>query len=161
MTGDITEGQARLEAYVDKTLYENNVQQKDSVNGMMRSRKAGCSYEDKTITFAFPIQSWQVNRAGTLHGGVMCTAFDLTIAALARFCAGENFAPTISLDVKYVRPVKVGETLLVTARATSAGKRVTQLTAEAYIEETGKLAATAASVYLNVDTSKERSAGTK
>ncbi|MFR8071185.1 MAG: hotdog domain-containing protein, partial [Anaerovoracaceae bacterium] len=62
-------------------------------------------------------------------------------------------------DVRYIRPVKVGETLLVTARATSEGRRVTQLTAEAHIRETGKLAATAASVYLNVDTSKEMSDG--
>lgn len=159
MSENILEGQARLEAYVERTLYENNVRQKDSVNGMMRSQKAGCSYEDRTLTFAFPIQSWQVNRAGMLHGGIMCTAFDLTIAAPARFCAGENFAPTISLDVRYIRPVKVGETLLVTARATSEGRRVTQLTAEAHIRETGKLAATAASVYLNVDTSKEMSDG--
>ena len=159
MSENILEGQARLEAYVERTLYENNVRQKDSVNGMMRSQKAGCSYEDRTLTFAFPIQSWQVNRAGMLHGGIMCTAFDLTIAALARFCAGENFAPTISLDVRYIRPVKVGVTLLVTARATSEGRRVTQLTAEAHIRETGKLAATAASVYLNVDTSKEMSDG--
>ena len=36
---------------------------------------------------------------------------------------------------------------------------MTQLTAEAHIRETGKLAATAASVHLNVDTSKEMSDG--
>ena len=87
---------------------------------------------------------------------MICTAFDLTIAALARFYAGENFAPTVSLDVKYIRPVKVGDTLTVTARATATGKRITQLTGEAYIKETGRLAATAASVYMNVDTVKER-----
>ena len=55
-----------------------------------------------------------------------------------------------------VPPVKVGDTLTVTARATATGKRITQLTGEAYIKETGRLAATAASVYMNVDTVKER-----
>lgn len=149
-------GQQRLEAHVAKTLYENNVKQKDTLNGMMKSSEGGCSFENKTLTFEFPVQQWQANRVGNMHGGMICTAFDLTIAALARFYAGENFAPTISLDVKYVRPVKVGDVMVIKATATATGRRITQLTGEAYSKDSGKLVATAASVYMNVDTVKER-----
>ena len=156
METDVRNGQKMLEEHVAKTLLENNIEQRDTLNGMMKSSEGRCSFEDKTMTFEFPVQPWQANRVGNLHGGMICTAFDLTIAALARFYAGENFAPTVSLDVKYIRPVKVGDTLTVTARATATGKRITQLTGEAYIKETGRLAATAASVYMNVDTVKER-----
>ncbi|MCI5536573.1 MAG: PaaI family thioesterase [Clostridiales bacterium] len=156
METDVRNGQKMLEEHVAKTLLENNIEQRDTLNGMMKSSEGRCSFEDKTLTFDFPVQPWQANRVGNLHGGMICTAFDLTIAALARFYAGENFAPTVSLDVKYIRPVKVGDTLTVTARATATGKRITQLTGEAYIKETGRLAATAASVYMNVDTVKER-----
>ena len=91
-----------------------------------------------------------------MHGGMICTAFDITAAAIARFCAGENYAPTISLDVKYIRPVQIGDQLIVTAKATAAGKRITQIVCEARSKNTGKLAATAASVYMNVDTTKEK-----
>ena len=156
METDVRNGQKMLEEHVAKTLRENTMEQRDTLNGMMKSSEGRCSFEDKTLTFEFPVQPWQANRVGNLHGGMICTAFDLTIAALARFYAGENFAPTVSLDVKYIRPVKVGDTLTVTARATATGKRITQLTGEAYIKETGRLAATAASVYMNVDTVKER-----
>ena len=156
METDVRNGQKMLEEHVAKTLRENNIEQRDTLNGMMKSSEGRCSFEDKTLTFEFPVQPWQANRVGNLHGGMICTAFDLTIAALARFYAGENFAPTVSLDVKYIRPVKVGDTLTVTARATATGKRITQLKGEAYIKETGRLAATAASVYMNVDTVKER-----
>ena len=156
METDVRNGQKMLEEHVAKTLLENNIEQRDTLNGMMKSSEGRCSFEDKTLTFEFPVQPWQANIVGNLHGGMICTAFDLTIAALARFYAGENFAPTVSLDVKYIRPVKVGDTLTVTARATATGKRITQLTGEAYIKETGRLAATAASVYMNVDTVKER-----
>ena len=152
---DIREGQKLLEEHIEKTLKENNVDQKDTLNGMMQSRRGECSYEEKSLSFEFPVQAWQANRVGQLHGGMICTAFDITIAALARFYAGENFAPTVSLDVKYVRPVKIGDTLVVKAKATATGRRITQLTGEAYSKETGKLSATAASVYLNVDTAKE------
>lgn len=152
----IQAGQEKLEAHVEKTLHENNIEQRDTINGLMRGENGGCSFAEQSLTFAFPVQTWQVNRVGNLHGGMICTAFDLTIAALARFYAEENFAPTISLDVKYIRPVKLGDTMLVTAKATATGRRITQLTGEARSKATGKLVATAASVYMNVDTVKER-----
>lgn len=159
MTDMISKGQRKLEEHVEKTLRENNIVQCDTVNGMMKSEKVDCSFKEGTITFAFPVQPWQANRVGDMHGGLICTAFDITIAALARFYAGENFAPTVSLDVKYIRPVKIGDTLLVTARAAAAGRRIIQLTCEAYSKTTGKLTATGASIYMNADTSKERSDG--
>lgn len=152
----MTEEQKKMEAYLDKTMEENNVGQAKSVNGMMRSTKVGCSYEDKSISLGFPVQEWQANRAGMMHGGIICTAFDMAAAAIARFCAGENYAPTVSLDVKYIRPVALGDTLIVTAKATAAGRRITQIVGEAVSEKTGKLVATAASVYMNVDTTKEK-----
>lgn len=148
-------GQGAMEAHVRRTLHENNVEQRETINGLMKATSGSCSFEEKTLTFEFPIQPWQANRVGNLHGGMICTAFDLTIAALARFYARENFAPTVSLDVKYVRPANVGDTLVVTAKATATGRRITQLTGEAFSKSKGKLVATAASVYMNVDTSKE------
>ncbi|MCB6367865.1 PaaI family thioesterase, partial [Intestinibacillus massiliensis] len=109
---------------------------------MMKSIKVGCSYEEKSISLGFPVLEWQANRAGMMHGGAICIAFDMTAAAIARFCAGKNYAPTISLDVKYIRPIKLGDTLIVTAKATAAGRRITQIVCEAVSKDTGKLAAT-------------------
>lgn len=149
-------GQELMQAHVDRTIYENNVVQADTLNGMMRCEDGGCSYENRTLTFRFPIQQWQANRVGNMHGGMICTAFDVTIAALARFYARENFAPTVNLDVNYVRPAHVGDHLIVTATAFATGRRITQLRGEAFSEESGKLIATATSVYMNVDTQKER-----
>ncbi len=148
--------QQEMETYLERTMEENNRVQKDTVNGMMQSIKIGCSYEDLSITLGFPVLQWQANRGGMMHGGVICTAFDITAAAVARFCAGENYAPTISLDVKYIRPVQLGDTLIVTAKATAAGRRITQIVCEAVSRDTGKLAATAATVYMNADTTKEK-----
>lgn len=85
MEKDKSKDQQRLEAHVEKTMYEINVEQKDLINGMMKVSPKSCSYEDKTVTFAFPVQKWQANRVGNLHGGIICAAFDITIAALAGF----------------------------------------------------------------------------
>lgn len=151
--------QKQLEAHMEKTMVENNVHQAETVNGMMRSQYVGCSYKDRTITMKFPVLPWQANRVGGFHGGTVCIMFDIVIAALARFFAGTDFAPTVSLDVKYIRPAAMGDEILVTARAIATGKRISQFTAEATNARTGKLLATAASVFLNVDTSKRGTTG--
>lgn len=156
MPESVSDGQMRLEAHVDWTIEENNIKYKESITGMMKPEKADCSFEGKFITLKFPVQRWQVNRAGKLHGGMMCTAFDFSMAVLARFYAGENFLPTVSLDVKYIRPVEIGDNMLVRVTATSVGRRITQLVCEATSGSSGKLLATGAAVYMNVDTVKER-----
>ena len=153
---DKSEGQRKLEEYVDMTMAENSGIYKDLINGLMRAEKVSCSYEDKTITFAFRVQPWQVNRAGHLHGGMMCTAFDMTMGVLVRFLAGKNFTPTVSLDVKYIRPVKEGDVMFVTVKAVSAGRRITHLICESRSKNTGKLLASGAGVFMNVDTVKEK-----
>ena len=149
------EGQMLMEDHVEKTMYQNNIEQEEQINGMMKCSAGGCSFDDQSIVFEFPIEKWQTNRVGQLHGGIICTAFDLSIAALARFFIGENFAPTVSLNVNYIRPAREGATLVVTARVTSIGRRLTHLTGEAHSKKTGKVIASASSVYINVDTEKE------
>ena len=148
--------QQRMDAYLDKTMIENNVNQKDQICGMLQSIRIGCSFEEKSLSLGFPVLAWQANRAGLLHGGIICTAMDMTAATLARFFAGENYCPTVSLDVKYIRPVEVGDTMIVTVKGTAIGRRITQIQAEAVSEKTGKLVATGASVFMNVDIVKER-----
>lgn len=145
-----------MDAYLDKTMIENNVNQKDQICGRMQSIIIGCSFEEKTLSLGFPIQPWQANRAGLLHGGIICTAMDMTAATLARFFAGENYCPTVSLDVKYIRPVEIGDTMIVTVKGTAVGRRITQIQAEAISRNTGKLVATGSSVFMNVDIVKER-----
>ena len=153
---NISAGQRMLEDYVDKTMEENSGEYSSLINGMMKAEKHSCSYEDRTLTFAFTIQPWQVNRAGHLHGGLMCTALDMTMAVLVRALSGQNFAPTVSMDVKYIRPIKLGETMLVTVKANAMGRRITHLTCESRNSSTGKLLASGAGVFMNVDTEKEK-----
>lgn len=147
-----TQEQNKLEEHAKRTLHENNILQNKQINGMMKSEFCSCSYEKGELAFSFPVQKWQANRAGMMHGGIMCTAIDMTVAALARFYAGEDYAPTVSLDVKFIRPAAVGDTIIVKAFAEAKGKRISHLGATVKSSRTGKLLASAASVYMNVNT---------
>ena len=88
--------------------------------------------------------------------GVQTCALPISITALARFFAGSPFSPTMSLDVKYLRPVQIGDVFIVKAKAISVGKRVIQIQCEGFSKTSGKLAATAAAICLAIDTTKEK-----
>ena len=88
---------------------------------------------------------WQ-NRAGYMHGGLIASAFDITMGLLSRGLALQN-AATIMLDTVFIRQIPVGDTFIVKAKANHDGKTLTHLYGEGFIKSTGKIAATAKCSY--------------
>lgn len=144
------DGQKKLEDYCKSTVRDDVARQHGTVNSMLGPDYHSCSLEEGTATLSFKIQKWETNRIGILHGGITAAAFDYAMGMLARFYADQNFTPTVSMEIKYIRPVELGETLLVTAKVVSVGKKIIHLTVESRSQETGKLTATGAGIfYLN------------
>lgn len=141
--------QAAIKAEIEK--YRN---QGDSVNAMMKPEFVACSYDEKTLTVAFPVLEWEKNRVGVMHGGIIATAFDIATGLLARFLAGRNFAPTIQLETVFIRPISIGDTFEVFVKTNLAGRKLTHLYCEGAVKSTGKLAATATASYFNENTSE-------
>lgn len=139
-----------IKAEIEK-MYHN---QSDSVNAMMKPEFAECSLEGKSLTIAFPVLEWEKNRVGAMHGGMIAAAFDIAFGLLARFLAGQNFAPTIQLETVFLRPIPIGEVFVIHAKTNLAGRKLTHLYGEGFVKSTGKLAATAASSYFNEDTNQ-------
>ncbi len=148
--------QEKMGEYIEQTLYENNIEQKDSINGLMKSQVEAYSFEEQFMTFRFPLMPWQVNRAGFLQGGLMGVAFDMVVSAVARFFTGTHYIPTVSLNINYLKPVNMGDDLLVTAKVISLGKRISHYTLEGKSAKTGKLVATGTAIYLKAQ-SEEKS----
>lgn len=142
--------------FMEGQVEDANVRQKDVVNGMLKGKLIDCDPEKDELVMEFPVLPWEGNRVGVMHGGAISAVFDLAMGNMARYQAQANWAPTIGMEVKFVRPIQVGDSLIVRVRATATGKRITQMYAEITSKETGKLSATATSVYMNIDTMKER-----
>ena len=147
---DLGTMETSIKAEIGK-MYRN---QSDSVNAMMKPEFIECSVEGKTLTIAFPVLEWEKNRVGAMHGGMIATAFDIVFGLLARFLAGQNFAPTIQLETVFIRPIPIGDVFIVRVKANLAGRKLTHLYGEGFVKSTGKLAATATSSYLNEDTNQ-------
>ena len=109
------------------------------------------SLEEKSMTIAFPLIKKELNPNGTMMGGVTCTALDMTYGILV-YCLmpeGGVIPPTITLTTNFINPVFYGDTLLVTAKIESWGKRVINMTAVGKSKNTGKTIVTSTSTYVS------------
>ncbi len=88
-----------------------------------------------------------LNPNGTVHGGVVSTLVDVSMAEALRTMTQEGQSPvTIEIKVNYLEPGKPGM-LTSTAQVRKGGKRVTIVEAEVLQEESGEVVALATGSY--------------
>ena len=122
--------QAQMEERIRHEIEVYLTQQAESINGLMQPEFVECSAADKTLTLAFPVLEWQKNRVGMMHGGAIAAAFDIATGLLARYLAAESFTPTIQLETVFIRPIPLGETLVITVKTNLSGGKLTHLYCE-------------------------------
>ncbi|MDD3170024.1 MAG: PaaI family thioesterase [Eubacteriales bacterium] len=147
-----TAGQTDMENEIKSEIEKMYLNQSGSVNAMMEPEFVECSIDEKTLTLEFPVLEWEKNRVGYMHGGMIAAAFDIVTGLLARFLAGQSFAPTIQLETVFIRPIPLGDVFVVRVKTNLAGRKLTHIYGEGYIKSTNKLAATVTSSYYNEDT---------
>lgn len=92
-----------------------------------------------------------LNPNGTVHGGVVYTLVDVSMAeALRTKIEGDGSPVTIEIKINYMEPGKPG-TLSSTARIRKAGGRITIVEAEVSQEDSGEVVALATGTYTLVD----------
>lgn len=133
--------------WLDEEIQRVNVDMADTLNGRFQASLLDLDEENKELTLRFPLQDWQVNGLGTLHGGMVSAMMDLAMC-MAVFCESrQTIPPTLSMTVNYLRPVPMEEEVYMKARVTSCGKRNATAYCEAIVPATGKVAATSIGTY--------------
>jgi uncharacterized protein (TIGR00369 family) len=99
------------------------------------------SPEQGTIEVEFPGKPEFTNSAGNIQGGFLAAMLDDTMGpALAATLGQGEFAPTLNLNVSFVRPAKVGS-IQGKGRVLKRGKEICFLAGELY--QDGELIASA------------------
>lgn len=96
-----------------------------------------CDDQSQSLTLEFPLEGWQVNGLGTLHGGMAYTMMDLAMSIAVYCFSRETIPPTVSMTVNYLRPIPMGKSVLIRTKLTSLGKR----NATAYCEPSSPIPA--------------------
>ncbi len=99
-----------------------------------------------TIEVQFTAQQAFTNPAGFVQGGFLAAMLDDTMGpALAATLKAGEFAPSLNLNVSFLRPAQVG-LLQGRGRVTQRGKQICHLAAE--LSQNGRLIATATATAL-------------
>ena len=108
-------------------------------------------YEFKAIT-----KENHLNAAGITHGGFIATFVDTGLGAVAHKSSGGNSCATISLELKFIAAVKLGQELLGKAKVQKKTKSMVFLTCELTVAN--RIVATASGVWkiLNKKLTKAR-----
>ena len=69
------------------------------INDMLEPEFVACSAEQQTLELRFPLNEWMLNPMGTMHGGIIATAVDLTMGSLTRFYRHTGTISTVTLGL--------------------------------------------------------------
>ena len=93
------------------------------------------SAEEGRASVSLKAEERHLNPSGTVHGGVISTLIDVSMAEALNTMTEEDEQPfTIQITVNYMRPGKPG-TLTSTAEVRKGGERITIVEAEVMQEE--------------------------
>ena len=134
---------ARLKA-VDESVKASP----NEMDARLQGKYIECNGEEKSLTIEFPVLEWEANYVGILHGGIICSMLDHT-AGVAAICFRNEWAPTVDLDVHFLRKAEVGDTLISKAEIDFFGRRIVHMRATLTSKASGKTVATALATYLN------------
>ena len=121
----------------------------------MESDLYAFSPEEKKITLSFPVLKKELNPNGAMIGGLICTAIDITYGILDfGLCGGEIIPPTITMTTNFINAIFGGDTLLVTAKVESWGKRIINMSAVGVSKDTGKTIITSTTSFVRNESFK-------
>ena len=117
------------------------------VNDMLEPEFVSCSAEEQTLELGFPLNEWMLNPMGTMHGGIIATAVDLTMGSLTRFYRHTGTISTVTLGLSYMRPVRARGSVTVQACMEKLGRSVAFLNARVF-DADGHLCVTATASFM-------------
>lgn len=120
----------------------------EDVDAMLMPVYDSVDYSEGTMTVLYESLAWESNRVGILHGGITGTMMDHA-AASAIFVFLGYWCPTVDMDIKFLRQMKVGEKLCCKAKVIHIGRRFVTASAEMIEKKSGQITATALFTYAN------------
>ncbi len=84
--------------------------------------------EEGSVEVEFIVREEMTNPLKILHGGTAASMMDDVMGMTVYMLGRESFYTTVNLNVDYLLPAKIGDTLLVKSKIIRAGKTVIHIT---------------------------------
>lgn len=129
----IVTDQAQMEAAIKSRFLELYADMPDAIYGMLHPRLVCCNFEQRSMEAVIQTQPWMRNVNHVVHGGIIATILD-SIGGSTLYCFTPvgSTAPTVSLQISYLKPVPLDMPLHVRGTITQAGKNLLYVRTEAF-----------------------------
>lgn len=130
-------------------LYRRSHAEPGSVNDRIPPQFVSCNDEGTICTVSYKLKPELRNPMGWLHGGITGAMMDMGMGLLVYYNAGFSLCPTATMTVNYLRPGRIGGSLVVESEINFQGKKIFHTSARAWMEDDpDRLVATATATYI-------------
>ncbi len=109
--------------------------------------------ENNELVAICDTKEWHQSYPGRMHGGMSAAILDETIGRAITILDGEVWGVTVSLDIKYKKPVPTDATIKVVGRITKENRKLFEGTGEIILPN-GEVAVTAKGKYMKMPVEK-------
>ncbi|HNB49699.1 MAG TPA: PaaI family thioesterase [Chitinophagales bacterium] len=81
------------------------------------------------VKMQFTVEKYMLNPIGIMHGGIMATVLDEVMGAASFTLGRPNGFATVNMNVDYLNPAKLGETIFAIGKIVRAGKTILHIEA--------------------------------
>lgn len=117
--------QAGMEHAFRKYFNDLKAEGGQQLNELLEAEFAFCSWEEREVWLKTNPKPWMANPDGLMHGGIIASYLDYAMGLLCHYSIGERMAPTLNMDINYLRPVKIGKPIWIRARIIKSGRTIT------------------------------------
>lgn len=123
--------------------------QPGSINNRFPPEFVSCTNDGQSCVVRYRLKPEMRNPMGWLHGGMTSTMMDMGMGLLVYYNADFKLCPTASMTVNFLRPGRIGGSLMVQSEITFHGNKIFHACARAWMEdEPDKLVCTATGSYI-------------
>ena len=131
-----------------RLLEEENRSNPHIVNGMMAPRYLSYDMDAQSVVIEYAVKDWEIDpgrrpRRNFVHHARPCRGNHCR-------CFVGGWAPTVDLQVHFLRPGQPGDTILAVGRIISAGQTLVHAEASLTSKTTGKKLAVCTATFLNM-----------
>ena len=109
---------------------------------------AGCDAAKGELTLRNTAPASGANPAGNLHGGIITWLMDSAMGLLSRGYTGYERTVTMDIHVNFLRPVHIGDEIMITGRITHCGRQIINVCSEAVVDD--RICATADGIFYRI-----------
>ena len=126
---------------------------KKRVNEILKPSFISSDSKSMSSVIAFPHQDWTCNQRGQVHGGSICSMFDIAMGITVLTHLDGDDVATTELHATYIRPFD-SEEYVFESTINNLGRSMVRISCVAKDGVTGKVLATATATYIPVPKTK-------